>query len=422
MDPKLNPYKLLQVSRTADSETIEDAYDRLFDKYEPRAQAGDSSAVAMLENLNEAHDLLLDPARRAALDRSLAEANRQISQAHARRAGTAPAPDVRPKASRTATAPTTSRPGSHNGAASSRGTRPRAVAPARRQFFSPLYFVIGAVLMILVVFAVSYIVSYDSNNGGGQGNTSGLQPTPYVPNAVELQATATAEAILSDTFDISQQPTPAAIGGVSTSDPNRVVATVNGQPVYMYELSTRYIKDLIIAASDPIMGPLLASQDVTATRMLDIISQDSLDKLINMQVIVQQAQKEGLYPSDQDINTLVDQAKQVDLKGTPFPDFLAKNRITEQQYRTNVVRNIVYAVMASKHVPAQGTDDEKQNAFLSWICDTRKGYDVKVLLNFTQSNQPCSSGLPSDIPLSSMPPSQDNGQQPPPEPVQTGTP
>ena len=60
------------------------------------------------------------------------------------------------------------------------------------------------------------------------------------------------------------------------------------------------------------MGPLLAEDTVTSTRMLDIISQDSLDKLINMQVIVQEAQKEGLYPNDNQVSQLVDQAKQQD--------------------------------------------------------------------------------------------------------------
>jgi curved DNA-binding protein CbpA len=411
--PESNPYKLLQVSRSADNETIEEAYDRLFDKYEPRAQAGDAEAISMLESLNEAHDVLLDPVRRAQVDASLAGSNAKQPA----RTGTAQVAGSRTAtAQRTAARPTNGRASTSGryGSTSSRSSRQRAVAPARRQI-SPTIFVFGGVLLIIAVVLASYFIARGSTTTGGQ-----LQPTPNLPNAANVAATATADAILNETFNIADQPTPAAIGGTSTSDPNKVVATVNNQPVYMYELTNRYVKDLIVAASDPLMGPLLAENTVTSTRMLDIISQDSLDKLINMQVIVQQAQKEGLYPSDAQVTQLVDQAKQQDLKGTPFPDFLSKNRITEQQYTNNVVRNVVYAVMASKHVPATGTDDEKQNAFINWMCTARKGYDVKVLLNFTQTNQPCSSGLPSDVPLTTLPPS-DNGQGVP-APVETGTP
>lgn len=409
--PDFNPYKLLQVSRSADSETIEDAYDRLFDKYEPRAQAGDSEAISYLERLNEAHDILLDPARRSQLDASLATATNTARQPA--RSSTAQVANGRPRGTQRAGAPAPAARGNNRyGATSSRTGSRRAAAPPRRQI-SPMFLVFGGVLLILVVVVISFFIAR-----GSTATTTQLQPTAVVPNALELAATATADAILNDTFDISQQPTPNAIGGASTSDPNKVVATVNNQPVYMYELTTRYVKDLIVAASDPLMGPLLSEDTLTSTRMLDIISQDSLDKLINMQVIVQEAQKEGLYPSNDQVTQLVDQAKQQDLKGTPFPDFLSKNRITEQQYTNNVVRNVVYAVMASKHVPQTGTDDEKQNAFINWMCTARKGYDVKVLLNFTQANQPCSSGLPSDVPLTTLPPS-DNGQ--PPQPVETGT-
>ena len=137
--------------------------------------------------------------------------------------------------------------------------------------------------------------------------------------------------------------------------------------------------------------------------MIDVINQDALDKLVNMEVIQQQAKKEDLYPSDQQKQDLVTQAKLTDLKGQSFDDFLKANSITAQQYEENVVRNVVYAVVASKHMPDNASEDERNNAFITWICSTRAGYDVKINLTFTVENKPCTSGLPSDIPLGAVP-------------------
>ena len=49
------------------------AYDALFDEYEGRAQAGDATAVRLLNAINQARDVLVDPVRRAELDTSLVE-------------------------------------------------------------------------------------------------------------------------------------------------------------------------------------------------------------------------------------------------------------------------------------------------------------------------------------------------------------
>ena len=56
-----NPYSLLKIRPGATTEEVEAAYERLFDKYEPLAEAGDDDATAMLDRLNEAYDALSDP-------------------------------------------------------------------------------------------------------------------------------------------------------------------------------------------------------------------------------------------------------------------------------------------------------------------------------------------------------------------------
>jgi curved DNA-binding protein CbpA len=66
--PTTDPYKLLQVDPEADPEIIVAAYRRLARRYHPDVSAR-GEAAAMMVALNRARDTLLDPARRAELDR-----------------------------------------------------------------------------------------------------------------------------------------------------------------------------------------------------------------------------------------------------------------------------------------------------------------------------------------------------------------
>jgi len=69
MAPPTDPYKLLQVDPEADPEIIDAAYRRLARRYHPDVSAR-TEAAAMMVALNLARDILLDPARRAQLDRT----------------------------------------------------------------------------------------------------------------------------------------------------------------------------------------------------------------------------------------------------------------------------------------------------------------------------------------------------------------
>lgn len=64
-----DPYKLLQVDPEADVEIIQVAYRKLAQRYHPDV-AHRPDAARMMAELNAARDLLLDPASRAAHDRS----------------------------------------------------------------------------------------------------------------------------------------------------------------------------------------------------------------------------------------------------------------------------------------------------------------------------------------------------------------
>jgi hypothetical protein len=362
--PGSNPYDVLKVPRDASVEAIEDAYDRLFDRYEPQAQAGDQAAIERLNTLNAARDTLIDPRNRAALDKTLSQAQATGGRPVRSAQGRAPAERAMVQSPKLRT---------QNSELRTRGTikaRPRSryieTRPQRSLASMIPFFIIIAFLLFALAIAVTYLL----NNGSPVVTTAG--------------------------------------------DSSTVVATVNGQPIYQDDYNDQVNKDKTNALNDPMFGALFNNfQGITGTRALDELEFDSLDKLINMQVIVQEAKKEGNYPTESMIDTMVQQAQQGDLQaGQTFTSFLQQHNLTADRYRRAVTDNVVYEVMANEHVPKTGTADEKSQGFVDWICTTRKNYDVKILIKFAVTDNPsCTSGLPSDLPL----PGVDQTQVPGPE-------
>src|SRR6185503_6920786 len=89
-----DPYKVLQVDSEAEDEVIQAAYRRLAQKYHPDVASGPDAAARMAA-INAAWEVLRDPTRRAAHDRSRRRAARNAERAAAegrRPPGTAPAP------------------------------------------------------------------------------------------------------------------------------------------------------------------------------------------------------------------------------------------------------------------------------------------------------------------------------------------
>lgn len=68
----MDHYRTLQVTRDAEPEVIERAYRALARKYHPDATGGDSGDVARMQAINSAYEVLRDPLRRTAYDRTLA--------------------------------------------------------------------------------------------------------------------------------------------------------------------------------------------------------------------------------------------------------------------------------------------------------------------------------------------------------------
>jgi hypothetical protein len=202
-----------------------------------------------------------------------------------------------------------------------------------------------------------------------------------------------------------------------------IVATVNGRPIYQQDYEERVEADKAMALADPLFGIFLNNfEGYTGTRALDILKQDALDRLINLEIVQQQAVKEGLFPDVVQQRGIIEEAKKRDLQsGQTFEQFLATRNLTEARYNRRVIRNLVYAVMANSHMPAEGNTDQRTEAYARWICETRNKvdpatqrplYDVKINLTFTVENPPCTSGLPPDIPLPGI-------DQEAPEPIST---
>ena len=70
MTAKADFYTILQVHPEADVEVIQAAYRKLAAKYHPDVSTS-PEAVERMKELNEAHEVLTDPDKRAAYDRSL---------------------------------------------------------------------------------------------------------------------------------------------------------------------------------------------------------------------------------------------------------------------------------------------------------------------------------------------------------------
>jgi len=64
-----DPYSVLGVDRKASSDDIKKAYRKLARQYHPDRNHGDAKSEARFKEINEAHDVLSDPEKRAAFDR-----------------------------------------------------------------------------------------------------------------------------------------------------------------------------------------------------------------------------------------------------------------------------------------------------------------------------------------------------------------
>jgi hypothetical protein len=213
---------------------------------------------------------------------------------------------------------------------------------------------------------------------------------------------------------------PAAVTGKANYDrpADGIVARVNDVPILYEDWQRRIGIDKNNMLADPFSAMMLNNfEGITGTRALDVLYYDSLDKLINFEVIQQQAVKENMLPSADEQKQMLDQAHEHDTTpDKPFAQFLTEHKLTQEQYDHNVLASVIYAAMANKHMPATTaarSDDERVDKFMQWMCEVRKDYKIEIYVTFAVYNQACTSGLPSDVPIVAEPTQQ-------PEAVPTG--
>lgn len=376
---ELNPYEVLHVPRDASVDAIEDAYDSLFDEYESRAQWGDKSATDMLQKLNDARDTLVDPGLRAEVDAELTRKpmTSSIQQKPVQAAPPAkqpkPAPTTQARQAEQVLGRSTTAEAERMRVRRRSQTRPRAVQPVATS--SRLPYVLVSALAVALAVALLFLLLRPSQTAGGN------------------------------------------------EDRGAILATVNGAPVYDQDFQERLEIDRNTALADPLFSPFFNNfEGITGTRALNILKYDALDKLINLEVILQQARKEGLYPQEAQQQSIINEAISREVPaGQTFEAFLQQRNITAGQYNRKVISNVVYTLMANEHLPKEGDANTRTDAFIKWMCDTRKNYDVRILMTLTEpagstappvENIPCTSGLPNDLPLPGV-------EEAPPEPEQT---
>ena len=161
-------YETLQVHPSAHPDVIQAAYRRLSFLYHPDRNPS-TEATEMMKRLNHAYEILSDPDRRAAYDRTRGAQPRQRTETHSR--------DTRSEQ------PRTSRPTSQ-----SRTTTPTTPPETRRG--KGLRIMAGGVALAVVVAIVVATISADGGDGGGDGDNGGSRSVAFSPTWAPLPTTA----------------------------------------------------------------------------------------------------------------------------------------------------------------------------------------------------------------------------------------
>jgi hypothetical protein len=243
----------------------------------------------------------------------------------------------------------------------------------------------------------------------------------YLPIAVA----AVVLLLATGAFAVFNRPTTPPAGG-GTPVPNAglnlggdVAATVNGKPITKAAWQER----LQVAKEDYTdQFGLNFDNTETGQRMADVLSFDVLDQMINFEVLMQEAQKDAIIPNPTQVQQRYGEIQTATAKtNQTWEQFLQQQKMTDAQFRQNIVEAFTYLIMADKHSGAAGgSEEQRQAAFGAYICDTRKRYDVKLFVQFIVPQEPCSSAgvMPGQpAPNITVPP-----RTPVPNPVETGEP
>jgi hypothetical protein len=247
-------------------------------------------------------------------------------------------------------------------------------------------------------------------------------------------------------------PAGTPVSSAPPQDAGDVAATVNGKPISKAAWQER----VRLAKQDYIDQFQLNFDNDQGKRMEDVLSFDVLDQMINFEILMQEAQRQGIVTNPTQVegqyqkirgNIFQQEAEKIAPSPNPtqvaqrlqqinaspdeqtriWSDFLkSQNMTSDAQFRQTIIDSFIYLIMATNNTTPGATDDEKTAQFAKYICTTREKYDVKILVTFIVPQTPCESagggggnGLPS---LSAVPGSPVPTQAVPPAPVETGEP
>jgi hypothetical protein len=220
-------------------------------------------------------------------------------------------------------------------------------------------------------------------------------------------------------FAAMNRPAAPSAAPVASAPVPGAAASVNGKVIPM----TAYEERLLAAKQDYIdQFGLNFDAPTTGIRMADVLGFDVLDQMINFEVIMQQAQKEGVVPNPTQVAQRYEQAQQAASQQHQTWDAFLKTQgvHSDAEFRQTIVDGFTYLIMAGNHTTQNGTDEQKAAALADYICSTRKNYDVKVYVQFIVPQAPCSSA--AQVPGGPAPNITVPAGATPAQPVETGEP
>jgi parvulin-like peptidyl-prolyl isomerase len=165
----------------------------------------------------------------------------------------------------------------------------------------------------------------------------------------------------------------AACGGAAGGDK---AALVNGKPILMAD----YNKQVKIV-QDSLVGQGLDPKSVDGKETLDQMRSDLLEQMIDIELMRQAAEKEGIAVTEADVNARLEQIRKDAGGAEAFKESLKEAKLTEQEFRTYVVRDqIIYERLYDKVVAAMPATAEQVRVRHILLATEKEATDTQARL------------------------------------------
>jgi foldase protein PrsA len=146
------------------------------------------------------------------------------------------------------------------------------------------------------------------------------------------------------------------VAGCASGSDNSRAATVNGESVPVSRLADMVKAQLAASQSQQQQNPQQQSLDIEA------LTRQSLEGLIQFEIILEGAKKDGLTVDEGQVDARIQQVKdQAAAQGMKYEDLLSQNNVTESLLREQFRAQIALALVGAKLVPQPSDADLLKN-------------------------------------------------------------